>query len=43
MDNFSDASAAAPKRASADGITTKRLHTWPDVVGEKIDPLRKAA
>lgn len=22
----------------ADGITTKRLHTWPDVVGEKITP-----
>jgi hypothetical protein len=24
---------------NADGATTTRLHTWPDVVGQKIDPL----
>jgi hypothetical protein len=27
----------------ADGYDQRTLHTWPDVVGEKIDPLRKAA
>lgn len=24
----------------ADGVTTERLHTWPNVVGEKIEPDR---
>lgn len=27
----------------ADGYEQRMLHSWPDVVGEKIDPLRKAA
>lgn len=27
----------------ADGVETKRLHTWPDVVGKKIEPERAAA
>ncbi|WP_105370603.1 hypothetical protein [Neorhizobium huautlense] len=26
-----------------DGVTTKRLRTWPDVIGEKIDPFREEA
>lgn len=26
-----------------DGVTTKRLRTWPDVIGEKIDPFKEDA
>jgi hypothetical protein len=25
-----------------DGVTTKRLRTWPDVLGEKIEPFRES-